>query len=1064
MSNNVSGKGKAGKMTNTNPGIGSMGTSSLKKSNDSRPQQAEEASKIAAHLKANQNKVRYLPGMDHIPRNSWPKQVPSRLSFTRVEWQRFSRTNTSKVEEWITTERLKDKGLVNLKILLNWFLQGFSIQTQRSSQAQYILWLVSKYYKQQPDGQCIYVGSTTWGSTRLEIDVLNPFSNTGEWYGGDSNKIRERLDLEIEEDAVDYEENSDSRDDETGDDSDESSESEDPDRDRRKERNVSDRSNGKGNSEEIDDSNETEQNASGVGTSPRKSVTKASTSSTKSKSDIQRESGEEEEGNDKLTPSSNKVARRQQYIREPVIIPELCKDGETVTAEMMITFLDALKRAIANDQEIKKDLSTLIPQTTYYTLNKKLTAAGKKDMLTAATLDETMLNLRNLYNVGYRIDSAAAPTTVLSYYLSDLASYFKTIFRYPLDGSAIDQFSAYANATLKSKGIQGRSDVQAITEEESKPFITSMLKYYKDKAERNRFFGLVNLYMTSQQAGMFPVNGMKIATVDDFITKLAAFFGEIDRFQQMMADLETRLQDGGVLDKDKGKRALDNQSSLNVLDTSGRSDNRQGDKPSPEVCQLCGRTGHAKTQCLFVKSQHYKPHPLVLDLKGQVFQGSSVQKRLKAAHKMENGNLKPGHGLSCIPFRMTLKKAPTGQEYLVATDDGPPAPSQQTKNKDTNGPSRGANKVSFNEIIEIIPPDRIVHQDLTYLFYSSDRNIATEELVSGEWVSTTEETKHNRTTKILLDSGAINYNFISLDYVRKYKLRRFKLKQPIVTSSIHGNEENTHCVFLDIKLSHKNASCCIPNAQFIIINECAQYELIIGLYDIRRHDLTGHLREYFIAHEDYRENTPYVNHLSTGGPGNNSADDSGSRPKLVPTQTSETHTLLRSNDSTIQVYPRDLFLSPAENTDHMDELLSDQPLDKYFNDIDRTSKDPKRTLSDQTPHQMWEFKIDGTEENVAQIRKLLEANRDCFSTSVSDTPAKVTPFAFDVDKDGWTAEKANKARARVQSAAKNAAIDKFISQAIADNVIAPSDAPAWSQVLLTPKSNGTWRFALTTEH
>jgi hypothetical protein len=217
--------------------------------------------------------------------------------------------------------------------------------------------------------------------------------------------------------------------------------------------------------------------------------------------------------------------------------------------------------------------------------------------------------------------------------------------------------------------------------------------------------------------------------------------------------------------------------------------------------------------------------------------------------------------------------------------------------------------------------------------------------------------KHNRTTKNLLDSGAIYYNFISLDYVRKYKLKRFKLKQPILTSSIHGNEENTQCVFLDIKLSHKNASCCIPNAQFIIINECAQYELIIGLYDIRRHDLTGHLREYFIAHEDNRENTPYVNHLSTGGPGNNSADDSGSRPKLVPTQTSETHTLLRSNDSTIQVYPRDLFLSPAENTDHMDELLSDQPLDKYFNDIDRTSKDPKRTFTDQTPHQMWEFKI-----------------------------------------------------------------------------------------------------------
>ena len=122
MSNHVSGKDKAGKITSTNPGIGSMGKFS-KQSNDSRPREAEEASKIAANLKANQNKVRHFPGMDYIPRNSWPKQVPSILSFSQVEWQRISGTKTSKVEEWLATERLKDKGWVNLKILLNWFLK-----------------------------------------------------------------------------------------------------------------------------------------------------------------------------------------------------------------------------------------------------------------------------------------------------------------------------------------------------------------------------------------------------------------------------------------------------------------------------------------------------------------------------------------------------------------------------------------------------------------------------------------------------------------------------------------------------------------------------------------------------------------------------------------------------------------------------------------------------------------------------------------------------------------------------------------------------------------------------
>ena len=116
------------------------------------------------------------------------------------------------------------------------------------------------------------------------------------------------------------------------------------------------------------------------------------------------------------------------------------------------------------------------------------------------------------------------------------------------------------------------------------------------------------------------------------------------------------------------------------------------------------------------------------------------------------------------------------------------------------------------------------------------------------------------------------------------------------------------------------------------------------------------------------------------------------------------------------------------------------------------------STTDQTPR--WEFKIEGTEADEAKLHKLLEANRDRFSTGVTETPAKVTPFAFNVDDEGWNAEKANKARARLKSAAKNAAIDKFINQAIADNVIAPSDASAWSQVLLTPKPNGSWRFCL----
>ena len=203
-----------------------------------------------------------------------------------------------------------------------------------------------------------------------------------------------------------------------------------------------------------------------------------------------------------------------------------------------------------------------------------------------------------------------------------------------------------------------------------------------------------------------------------------------------------------------------------------------------------------------------------------------------------------------------------------------------------------------------------------------------------------------------------------------------------------------------------------------------------------------------------------MNYLSTGGTENTPAGDSGSRPKLVPTQTGMKRAPGRGDDGSIEVYPRDLFLSPVDNNDYMEELTDEHPWSKYFNDVDKKSTESEigNSITDQTPR--WELKIEGTEADKAKLRKLLETNRDRFSTGVTETPAKTTPFDFNVYDEGWNAEKANKARARLQSAAKNAAIDKFINQAIADNVIAPSDASAWSQVLLTPKPNGSWRFCL----
>ena len=75
-------------------------------------------------------------------------------------------------------------------------------------------------------------------------------------------------------------------------------------------------------------------------------------------------------------------------------------------------------------------------------------------------------------------------------------------------------------------------------------------------------------------------------------------------------------------------------------------------------------------------------------------------------------------------------------------------------------------------------------------------------------------------------------------------------------------------------------------------------------------------------------------------------------------------------------------------------------------------------------------------------------------------PTKVTPMTMDVDYEAFKNDKRSREPTRCQSAARKIAIRKWLDQSIADNSIKPSSAEAWSQLMLTKKPNGSWRFAI----
>ena len=114
------------------------------------------------------------------------------------------------------------------------------------------------------------------------------------------------------------------------------------------------------------------------------------------------------------------------------------------------------------------------------------------------------------------------------------------------------------------------------------------------------------------------------------------------------------------------------------------------------------------------------------------------------------------------------------------------------------------NQESFGDTMTLPQQYQIFQEDFNFLFLNTSSLLALQEepVVTAEAVSSDDENKKINSQKILIDSGAIHYNFIPLAFVRKNKLKRYKLQRPIFTKSIHGNEVNTHCVFLHNKIKY----------------------------------------------------------------------------------------------------------------------------------------------------------------------------------------------------------------------------------------------------------------------
>jgi transposase InsO family protein len=160
-----------------------------------------------------------------------------------------------------------------------------------------------------------------------------------------------------------------------------------------------------------------------------------------------------------------------------------------------------------------------------------------------------------------------------------------------------------------------------------------------------------------------------------------------------------------------------------------------------------------------------------------------------------------------------------------------------------------------------------------------------------------------------------------------------------------------------------------------------------------------------------------------------------------------------------QTKPKSAYLDIEDDDDQIDSSMDESPYDAWF-----SSSTDVKTEQEKLQEMIDKIQIHFKENESQYKQQFLSLARKfstIFATDLNEQPAKVDPYVISMEEDNtWYKNPGNKRSARLQSLSKQYAIKQFIDKAIANKIIKPSQATAWSQILLTPKPDGSWRFCV----
>jgi len=249
----------------------------------------------------------------------------------------------------------------------------------------------------------------------------------------------------------------------------------------------------------------------------------------------------------------------------------------------------------------------------------------------------------------------------------------------------------------------------------------------------------------------------------------------------------------------------------------------------------------------------------------------------------------------------------------------------------------------------------------------------------------------------------------------------------MVCSAIHGMCKKAHgkmsffVEYFNEKLSrHERISI---DAKILDIS----FDLIIGLPHIKSYNL---VTDKF-AHKFSSGLMPIGGNLAS-----------------PPATSDSTHTVHPNGVVSGLVVNKSKILRGVRDNDEIDDTDYHEPWDE--NHL------PKQTNSIDLVH------LEGNDEVKIRLRDFLTQFTDIFSTKLRPEPALVPPMELQVDESSWEQNPANHRQCRVQSVLRQEETNRQVNDMLKNNVIRECTEPcsSYSQVLLTPKPNGQYRFCI----